>query len=81
MKTSTGLLDQVRDFANGDAWGRFAALYSPFLVGWLRRRGVPGHDADDLVQEVFRVVAVELVSPSERNFRHLRVDVPASEGA
>lgn len=60
MTTSTGLLEQVRDLANQDAWGRFVALYSPYLYGWLRRRAVPGHDADDLVQEVFRVVAVEL---------------------
>jgi RNA polymerase sigma-70 factor (ECF subfamily) len=60
MQTSTGLLEQVRDLTNRDAWGRLVTLYTPYLFGWLRRRLVPAQDADDLVQEVLRVVAVEL---------------------
>lgn len=58
--TSHGLLESVRDHANGDAWGRFHSIYSPYLFGWLRRQAVPAHDADDLLQDVLRVVALEL---------------------
>lgn len=65
MQTSMRLLEDVRDFTNGDAWTRFHAIYAPYLFGWFRRHAVPAHDVDDLLQEVLRVVAVELP-----NFTH-----------
>jgi RNA polymerase sigma-70 factor (ECF subfamily) len=60
LPTSLGLLESVRDHANGDAWTRFHAIYAPYLFGWLRRQAVPAHDADDVLQDVLRVVALEL---------------------
>lgn len=58
--TSTGLLLRVRDSADADSWQRLLAIYSPLLYGWLRRSDLPHQDADDLVQEVLKVVAQEL---------------------
>lgn len=57
---SATLLDRLR--ANDQAaWSRLVRLYNPLVRFWAGRRGVTGADADDAVQEVFRVVAVGLV--------------------
>lgn len=64
-ETSTSLLRHARDCTDANSWQRLVRLYSPFLYGWLRRRRVPHQDADDLAQEVFTTLAMELPS-----FRH-----------
>jgi len=56
MDTSTGLLCKLRVGDEADAWGRFMALYKPYLYGWLRRQSVQHADAEDLVQETLAVV-------------------------
>ncbi len=57
----------MRDHANGDAWARFHAIYSPYLFGWLLRQAVPAHDAEDVLQDVLRVVALELPAFTHNN--------------
>jgi RNA polymerase sigma-70 factor (ECF subfamily) len=64
--TSLGLLDGLRAQHAG-AWRRLALLYGPLVYGWCRGRGVPPEDAEDVLQEVFLVVANRI-----GDFRHDR---------
>ena len=57
--TSLTLLGRLRT-ADADAWVRLVALYGPLVAYWVRRGGVTGADAEDLVQEVFREVSQAL---------------------
>jgi RNA polymerase sigma factor (sigma-70 family) len=60
-QTPPSLLHRLREASpNADAWGQFDALYRPLLNGWLRRYALQAHDADDLVQEIFKAVTAEL---------------------
>jgi RNA polymerase sigma-70 factor (ECF subfamily) len=58
--TPRSLLECLRHQPNEDSWARFIDLYTPLLRRWLRKSGVKGADADDLMQEVFAVVIREL---------------------
>jgi RNA polymerase sigma-70 factor (ECF subfamily) len=51
-QTPVSLLVRLAQPADGDAWRRFAALYSPLLFFWLQRLGCPESDASDVVQDV-----------------------------
>src|SRR5262245_31487158 len=57
--SSSGLLEGVRA-GDGAAWQRLAQLYAPLVYHWCRRRGLQASDAEDLVQEVFRVVIARI---------------------
>jgi RNA polymerase sigma-70 factor (ECF subfamily) len=46
--------------ADRDSWQRLAELYGPLVYGWCRKRGLPAVDAEDLLQEVFLVVAARV---------------------
>lgn len=63
--TSLTLLERARDAGDSVAWERLVLIYKPVLGSWLRQRGAPPQDADDLVQEVLAVVVQELP-----NFTH-----------
>lgn len=67
-ETSASLLDQLRVASNPDAWARLVDLYGPLIRAWLRRQGLPQHEADDVVQEVLTVV-VRKVGDFERQPR------------
>src|SRR5262245_44820410 len=54
--TSLGLLDGLKGQDPG-AWRRLAYLYGPLVYGWCRGRGLRAEDAEDILQEVFLVVA------------------------
>lgn len=56
--TSLSLLQQLqdRDRPDNESWTRLVELYSPLIRGWLRRHGMTGQDADDVVQEILSVV-------------------------
>ena len=58
--TSVSLLQRLRRSQDDDAWRRFVSLYTPLLVAWARKLGVPPHEAGDLVQDVFMRLAQEL---------------------
>src|SRR5689334_10429661 len=57
--TSVTLLQRLRDNEPA-AWRVMVQLYTPLLYHWCARRGVHGADAEDVVQEVLRVVAAGL---------------------
>lgn len=42
------------------AWVRFADLYRPLIVGWLRQHALQPHDVEDLAQEVLLAVVRNL---------------------
>jgi RNA polymerase sigma-70 factor (ECF subfamily) len=58
--TPVSLLERLRQPDEGEAWGRFVALYTPLLYSWARRVGLQESDAADLVQEVFTVLVQKL---------------------
>jgi RNA polymerase sigma-70 factor (ECF subfamily) len=60
VKTSLTLLDLLRQGGAPEAWGRLIALYTPFIRGWLRRRGLSHADAADLTQDVMVTLVREL---------------------
>ena len=56
METSVSLLERLAGQPTDDDWRRLVELYQPLLRAWTLRAGVPGTDADDLVQETLLVV-------------------------
>src|SRR5262245_11405076 len=54
--TSLTLLQRLLD-NEPQAWRTMVQLYTPLLCHWCARGGVRGADAEDVVQEVFRVAA------------------------
>jgi RNA polymerase sigma factor (sigma-70 family) len=60
METSASLLDRLVEQPREADWQKLFALYSPMLLEWLARAGVPATDADDLAQEVMLVVFREV---------------------
>ncbi|MEZ6062479.1 MAG: sigma-70 family RNA polymerase sigma factor [Planctomycetaceae bacterium] len=45
---------------SAEGWQELADLYSPLIQGWLQKRGVAHHDAEELSQDVMAVVIREL---------------------
>ena len=58
--TPASLLERLRHADEQAAWERFALLYTPLLTEWAGRLGLRGQDADDLVQEVFALLVLQL---------------------
>jgi RNA polymerase sigma-70 factor (ECF subfamily) len=56
--TSSNLLEQVA--RRPQAWGKLSRLYGPLVYRWARQQGLQNADAADVVQEVFRTVAVRI---------------------
>jgi RNA polymerase sigma-70 factor (ECF subfamily) len=54
--TSASLLERLRAAPHGDGWPRFVTLYTPLLLAWARRAGVPDADTPDLIQDVFTLL-------------------------
>ena len=56
--TSVSLLERLQDRSRPDneSWTRMVEAYSPLIRNWLKRSGLEGQDADDVVQEVLSVV-------------------------
>lgn len=54
--TSSGLLRDLRA-SRPEAWSRFADIYTPMVYRWARKTSLQPADAEDITQEVFRVVA------------------------
>jgi RNA polymerase sigma-70 factor (ECF subfamily) len=54
------LLDRLRHPEERAAWDRFIELYTPLLYHWAGQLGLQGHDAADLVQDVFAVLVQRL---------------------
>jgi RNA polymerase sigma-70 factor (ECF subfamily) len=58
--TPSSLLERLRRSPEQAAWERFVDLYTPLLFAWAARLGLTGHDAADLVQDVFAVLVEKL---------------------
>ncbi|MEM6366280.1 MAG: sigma-70 family RNA polymerase sigma factor [Planctomycetota bacterium] len=58
--TSVTLLQRVRDPSDDVAWDQFVDLYGPLLYRWARRRGLGHAAAEDLMQDIFATLVVEL---------------------
>ncbi len=56
---STALLAGLQAQAD-EAWGRLIRLYGPVVYAWCKRRGLQPSDAEDITQEVFRVVLLRI---------------------
>lgn len=57
--TASGLIRQLCD-EDPHAWARFADLYTPMVYRWSRRANLQMADAQDVTEEVFRVVSKRL---------------------
>jgi RNA polymerase sigma factor (sigma-70 family) len=72
-KTRASLLLRLRDARDESSWAEFMAIYAPFVKRLARRRGLQDADADDLVQDVFRAVALAIerqaYDPARGSFR------------
>ena len=58
--TPISLLERLRLRPDGSAWKQLVELYTPLLQSWLRRQYLQQVDADDVIQEVFRVLVAKL---------------------
>jgi RNA polymerase sigma factor (sigma-70 family) len=71
--TRPSLLVRLRDSRDEQAWVEFVEIYEPLIFKLARQRGLQDADAADLVQEVFRAVAVAVSrydpNPAKGSFR------------
>lgn len=58
--TPASLLQMLQQSPEDEAWAQFVRLYTPLLLYWARRLGLPEDEAADLVQEVFVVLVRKL---------------------
>jgi RNA polymerase sigma-70 factor (ECF subfamily) len=58
--TPSSLLERLRHSPEQAAWEKFVDLYTPLLFAWAARLGLTGHDAADLVQDVFATLVEKL---------------------
>ena len=58
--TQASLLDRLAGGADPAAWGRFVDLYTPLMLRWCQRLGLPDADAADFTQDVFVVLVQHL---------------------
>jgi RNA polymerase sigma factor (sigma-70 family) len=56
LRTRPSLLLRIRDLGDQKSWQEFVELYGPVILRYLRKVGVPDHDAPDLAQDVLRSV-------------------------
>jgi RNA polymerase sigma-70 factor (ECF subfamily) len=55
--TSASLLVRLRDRGDGPAWRQFGDVYGPLIYGFARKYGLQDADANDVTQDVLRLVA------------------------
>jgi RNA polymerase sigma factor (sigma-70 family) len=60
-RTSTILLEGLKDSANGAAWQEFDVRYRPLLMAVARRLGLAEDDAEDSVQETMTAFTAQHV--------------------
>lgn len=61
LSTSETLLGRVQgDKPDPAAWKSFFDIYAPLINGWCRNQGLQPADADDVTQDVFRLVYTKI---------------------
>lgn len=69
LQTRSSLIHRVRDWEDHESWDEFYRLYRRVLHQLALRAGLPSHEADEIVQEVFGHVAqhiAEFQAPGQR---------------
>src|SRR4029079_253053 len=56
--TRVTLLIRLREAGDHEAWRQLVAIYAPVIHGYARHHGLQETDAEDLVQDVLRGVAL-----------------------
>lgn len=83
--TRQSLVARLADGQDTDAWELFVEVYSPFVYGYLRRRGFQDADAADIGQEVLRTVSRSVAAFERRkragSFRRWLIAVAQSRSA
>jgi RNA polymerase sigma-70 factor (ECF subfamily) len=51
--TRSSLIRRVRDPTDAASWREFVALYEPFLLSYVRSKGLADPDGRDVVQDIF----------------------------
>jgi RNA polymerase sigma-70 factor (ECF subfamily) len=72
-QTPASLLERLRQPDERAAWDHFVELYTPLLYHWAGQLGLQGHDAADLVQDVFTLLVQHLPAftyDPKRRFRN-----------
>ncbi len=64
--TSQSLVMRLKE-NRAPAWRDLVHLYSPLILFWARRSGLPDRECADIVQEVFRSVVANIQSFSKRS--------------
>lgn len=70
-ETRLSLLRRVLDPSDQQSWNEFVALYEPLLLAYVRKQGLVGQDAHDVVQNVFVALLRSLArfEPARARFR------------
>jgi RNA polymerase sigma-70 factor, ECF subfamily len=58
--TPVSLLDRLKHSGADDAWSRFVELYTPLILVWAKKLGVPPTDVNDFVQDIFTTLVREM---------------------
>ena len=58
--TSPSLLERLCHSPAQEGWEQFVDMYTPLLVAWTRRLGLPRQEAADLLQDIFTVLVEKL---------------------
>lgn len=58
-QTSLTLLHRLKD-EDSEAWQDLVHLYSPLILYWCQREGVPRSQCEDMLQDVFRTVVANI---------------------
>src|SRR5262245_14789575 len=60
FSTPPSLLQRLQDSPEQSHWERFVDLYTPLFLCWTRKLGLDGHDAADLIQDIFAILVQKL---------------------
>lgn len=58
-RTTTQILESLRDPSNGEMWRQFDERYRPILIGFARRQGLADDDAADVAQTALTQFAAD----------------------
>ena len=59
-ETNESLILRVKDPADAASWSDFLSIYRPVVVRMACGRGLQHADADDLAQQIFKFVQMEI---------------------
>src|SRR5690348_12549719 len=73
LRTRVSLINRVKDLTDDRSWAEFFARYQRIVQAIARSRGLSEHEAEDVMQEVFKRVSETIgefsVAPRPGSFR------------